>query len=313
MTTPAHTDFDSNKPSGSNNPTAFGTDTLNNVRALRDMVIMGQVPGFVQSRTQGTGPSVDQPQYVTWYSSSLGIGFRWNITWTSGKPTSVLSEWTNDSAASWTAVGSAQANTFDASLNITASTNSGGWVTMFFEIWAKVLKGVSDLAAHIAGTGTGVHGLGTMSTQAASAVAITGGSANALAVGATTPGDVDATRIREKFNDYGSIGAGGTVTLELDKYAHFAFTPNATPSNGVTIALSGAPATARSQVFTLEIINAQRSSDGLIIWPAVFKWIGGSSIRPLDTALESAGRNIFTFYTRDGGTRCEITHVGKGG
>lgn len=313
MPTPAYTDANWNKPAGSDTPTVFSGDTLTAVRALRDMAIAGRVAGFVQSRTQGTGPDVARPQYIAWYSAALGIGFRKKITWTSYKPTTVEWEWTNDSAASWTSMGAAQVNTFDASDNITASTNSGGFVTLVHEIWAKALKVVADLAAHIAGTGTGVHGLGSMSTQAASAVAITGGTANALALGATTPADADATRIREKFNDYGSIGAGGTVTLELDKYSHFSFTPHATTSNAVTIALSGVPASGRSQVFTLEIINGQRSADSLITWPAAFKWIGGAAVRPVDTSLEAAGRNIFTVVTRDGGTRYEVTHLGKGG
>lgn len=313
MTTPAYTDPNWNKPAGSDTPTVFSGDTLTAVRALRDMAIAGRVAGFVQSRTQGTGPDVARPQYIAWYSASLGIGFRKKITWTSYKPTTVEWEWTNDSAASWTTMGAAQVNTFDASDNITASTNSGGFVTLLHEVWAKALKAVADLAAHIAGTGTGVHGLGSMSTQSAASVAVTGGTINGTSLGATTPGNVDAKRVREDFQDYGAIANGATVTLELDKYAHFAFTPSATLADTVTIAVSGAPAAGKSQVFTLEIVNGQRSADAKITWPAAFKWIGGSATRPSDTALEAAGRNLFSFVTRDGGTRCEITHLGKGG
>lgn len=313
MPTPAYVELDSNKPDGANSPTVYSGDDLANVRSLRDMAIAGRAKGFVQSRATGTGPDATRPQLITWLNATLSIGFRLNITWSGFQATSIQWEWSNDNGGSWTAMGSAQAQTFDASNNITATTNSGGFFGILLEVWTKVLKAVSDLAAHVAATGTAVHGLGTMSTQAASAVAITGGAIDGTPVGATTPKDVDATRIREDFHDYGAIANGATVTLELNKYAHFAFTPSSTTSDTVTIAVSGAPANNKSQTFTLEIINGRRSADGKITYPAALKWLTGSASRPLDTALELSGRNVFAFTTRDGGTRYEITHLGKGG
>jgi hypothetical protein len=82
------------------------------LKALRDMILTGKVPGFIQSRTNGTG-TANQPQFITWMNAGLAIGFRWNLTWTGFQPTTVTEEWSNDTGASWTAVG-AQVNTFDA-------------------------------------------------------------------------------------------------------------------------------------------------------------------------------------------------------
>lgn len=316
MPTPAYTNFDSANPAASQAPSPYATSDLDNLRAVRDMAITGRIAGFVESRTQGTGPDVARPQYITWLNATLTLGFRMKSTWGGTgnyQQTAVEWEWSNDNGASWTSMGTAQANTWDANDNITASTNSGGFGTLVMEIWTKCLRAVAGLSAHILGTGTSVHGLGTMSTQPASAVAITGGAANAMTLGQTTPKEADVTRIREAFNDYGTIAAGGTVTLELDKYAHFAFTPNATTSNTVIIAVSGAPAAGKSQTWTLEIINGQRSADAKITWPAAAKWTQGAGARPLDTALELSGRNFFTIQTRDGGARLEMAHLGKGG
>ncbi|MBL0142668.1 MAG: hypothetical protein IPP91_11345 [Betaproteobacteria bacterium] len=316
MTTPAYTDLDSNAPDGATSPTTYSGADLSNVRSLRDKVITGRCKGFVQTRTTGTGPDAIRPQYITWLHATLNVGFRMKSTWGGTgnyQQTSVEWEWTNDAGSSWTSMGTAQANTFDANDNITGTTNSGGVVTLVMELWTKCLRVVAGLATHIAGTGTGVHGLGDMSVQNANAVAVTGGAANGMTLGQSTAKEVDATRVRETFHDYGTIAAAGTVTLELDKYAHFAFTPDSTTSSTCTIALSGAPASGKAQVWTLEIFNGRRSADGKIIYPGAFKWTGGASVRVLDTVLELSGRNIYVMQTRDGATRMEITHIGKGG
>lgn len=312
MPTPAHTDFDSANPQGSQTPTAFSTSALNNDRAGRDLIIAGLVPGFVQSRANGAG-TANQPQYITWYNSALGIGFRWNLTWTTFQPTSVQEEWTNDSGATWTAVGAAMVLTYDGSDNITASTVHGGFVNVLLEVWAKELRLVSGLAAHIAATGTSVHGQGTLSTQNANAIAVTGGTINGTSVGLTTPALSRFLRVLEAFVDLGAIGAGATATMDLSAASHFAMTPSATTADLMTIAVSNPPASGQTQGFMFEIINGRRSADAKITWPAAFKWVGGSATRPLDTALELAGRNLFSGVTRDGGTTYDVQHLGKRG
>jgi hypothetical protein len=180
------------------------------------------------------------------------------------------------------------------------------------QLWGKVTKAATDLSAHIAGTGTGVHGLGSMSTQAASSVAITGGAANGMALGQATPKEVDATRVREEFHDYGTIAAGGTVTLELDKYAAFSFTPDPTTSSTITIALSGAPASGKYQGWRLYMVNGRRSADAKITWPAAFHWLTDAAARPNDTTLELSGTNGFAFDTHTG-VLFDASHLGKRG
>jgi hypothetical protein len=318
MPTPAYTELDSNKPDGSTSPTTYSGDDLANVRALRDIGMGLLAKGFVQSRTTGTGPDASRPQYVTWLNATLSVGFRWKLTWGgtgNWQITSIEVEWTNDNGGSWTSVRTAQANTLDASGNITSTTQSGGAWTVVLEIWGKCVKAVSDLAAHIAAHRHLGAWLGTIATQSAAAAALTGTSTldGTGGVGQTTPPPVDATRVRESFHDYGAIGAGATVTLEWDKYSHFAFTPSSTTTDTMVLAFSGLPASGKSQTVLIEIINGRRSADGKITYPANAKWIGGSATRPLDTALELSGRNFLSVTTRDGGTRLEFSHQGKGG
>lgn len=313
---PAYIPFDPAQPDGaSDNGTNYNTDHLNNQAALRDHIVEGFFKGYAFSQANGTG-SAERPQYV-YFTKGAHI-IRYTLTWTDTgggayQVTSMVIDRSLDTGSNWDAIETITF-TYDGSGNLTSTTTGGGgWLAKVMQLWGKCTKAIADLSAHVAGTGTGVHGLGSMSTQAASAVAITGGTANDMALGGTTPDDVDATRVRETFHDYGSIGAGATVTLELDKYAHFACTPHATTSNTMVIAVSGNPASGKSQTWMLEIINGQRSADAKITWPASFKWIGGSGTRPPDNTLELAGRNLFAITTRDGGSRHEIQHLGKGG
>ncbi len=54
------------------------------------------------------------------------------------------------------------------------------------KLQAQITANLSTLTSHTSATGTAVHGLGTMSTQNASSVTITGGSINGTTVGAST-------------------------------------------------------------------------------------------------------------------------------
>jgi hypothetical protein len=305
--TAAYTNFDPAKPSGTSTPTVFAQDDVTNQKALRDMAMTGRIAGFIQSRV---GANADKPDKIRWTNGA--IGYQWVITWTGNQPTTIAFEWTDDTWATTASLGSAQVNTFTGA-NITSSTNSGGWVTVLFELWAKLLTAIDSLSSHTGATGTAVHGLGTMSTQAATAVNIDGGTIDGTILGSGTAAAADVTRLREAFTNLGTIAAAGTATLDWSTASHYAFTPDATTSSAVTVAVSNPPAAGKSQTLTLEIINGQRSADAKITWPASFKWIGGSGARPLDTQLEVSGRNIFIIQTRDGGTRYEIQHIGKGG
>jgi hypothetical protein len=322
---PAYTEFDSANPQASQAPTPFSTSALNDLRALRDGVITGRIPGWVQSRVTGTGPGVDRPQRLYWMNATLSIGFKMQMTWGGTgtvQPLTVGWFWTSGAdwnatpeSAVWTQMGSTQSNTFDANDNITVTTFSGGITTLIFEIWAKCLRVVAGLATHVAATGTSVHGLGSASTASLTAMAIAGTSSfnGSTGVGNSTAVPVDATRVRENFVDLGAIGNGATATMNASLYGHFAMTPSATLSHTMTVAVSNPPAAGKSQTIMFEIINGDRDIDGRITWPASFKWMGGSSNRPNDTTLEAAGRNLFSATTRDGGTVWDVMHMGKRG
>lgn len=214
MPTPAYTNLNSNKPAGTDSPTTYATDNLNNIRALRDMVITGRAAGFVQTRTQGTGPDVARPQYITWLNSTLQIGFRMKSTWGGTgncQQTSVEWEWTNDNAASWTTLGTAQANTFDANDNITATTNSGGLVALVMEMWTKLLRYVGAIKVDAA---TNNVGLGTTPGEKLHVIGAitTGGQAAANKTSAGTF-DFYATDNATRLLSWGSAGVGGRISF----------------------------------------------------------------------------------------------------
>ena len=70
------------------------------------------------------------------------------------------------------------------------------------------------LTATVAGHTTSISGLGTMSTQAASAVAVTGGTINGASIGQTTPAVASFTRATEQVNAQYNPGSGAGVTLD---------------------------------------------------------------------------------------------------
>lgn len=311
MATPVYTHYDSANPLGSQTGPNAILSTYNNLIALRNAIMAGKVQGFVFERANGSG-SADDPQFFYFKNATTSIWFRATNTWTGGAITSQTWDWSNDAGATWAAMHAADAVTYDSAKNITAATIGASFLIIAMEALAKVRKAITDLAAHIAGTGSGVHGLGSVSTQAASAVALTGGTINGTAIGGTTPAAVDATRVREAFVDAGTIAGGGTATLDWSAASHFALTaPTSTAS--FTIAFSNLPASGKSQGVTIEIINGGRTGGGAITYPANAKWIGGVATKPADSSLETSGRNLFAVVTRDGGARLEFQHLGKGG
>lgn len=107
-----------------------------------------------------------------------------------------------------------------------------------------------------------------------------------LLTGAVLPGTPYA------HNALGSVS--GTVTLELDKYGSFSFTPTGT----VTIALTGA-VTGVLYVAAVEITNAAAFT---LNDPSGAKWPGGA--RP---SLTASGVDVLFVSTRDGGTTSRWT------
>jgi hypothetical protein len=121
--------------------------------------------------------------------------------------TDTFLKWTG-SAFQWSAIsGSGTVTSVDVSGGTTGLTTSGGPITTSGSITlagtlnvANGGTGATSLTGYVKGTGssaltasatipnTDITGLGTMSTQAASSVAITGGNINGTTIGGTTPG-----------------------------------------------------------------------------------------------------------------------------
>lgn len=316
MPTGAYVEYFSTKPDGMTNPTQFSGDDQTNQQKLRDMVVCGRVPGFVHGKSQGTGPSLGRAQYIGWFNAGSTLGFRMNITWGGTNtlyPTSVQWEWSSDCTTltngTWVAMGSAAAMSFDANDVLTSTTNVGGVITMVLEMYMRLLRVIDNHATHAAGTGSAVHGLGSMSIQNTSFVSCSDGALNGT-LGQTAPRIADVIRLRETFTDLGTIGAGATATLDLAAASHYACTAPGATSN-FTVAMSNVPVSGRSHTFMFELVGGQRST-GVITWPTSWKWIGGTA--PSQSALQSGtGRDIFSGTVRDGGTRIEMSYLGRGG
>jgi hypothetical protein len=109
-------------------------------------------------------------------------------------------------------------------------------------------------------------------------------------------GYVTSTTYRETYSD---LGTGGSVTLDLSTANNFRRQFNAT----ATITISNAPGAPRAFGFTLTAVNAGAH---VITWPASIDWVSGTA--PI---LTSAGTDVLTFFTFNGGTTYYGFVVGK--
>lgn len=113
--------------------------------------------------------------------------------------------------------------------------------------------GAATLTGYVVGAGTGamtavasipntdVSGLGTMSTQAASAVSVTGGSINGATVGATTPASIKGSLLASTsvITDGFATRTAGTLALAFATNGVVQVTPNATGTLTTTVPPAG--------------------------------------------------------------------------
>jgi hypothetical protein len=173
---PAYVDFDPTQPDAASDAgTPFGADLLNNQAALRDAMLLGLFKGYAYAQSGGTA---ERPGVVTLTKSAHII--RATLTWadTGGgrfNVTAINWERSIDTGANWDTVQNPITLTYDGSGNLTATSGGGGLFAKFMQVWGMATKALADLTTHLAATGTAVHGLGSMSTQSSSSVAVTGG------------------------------------------------------------------------------------------------------------------------------------------
>ena len=115
----------------------------------------------------------------------------------------------------------------------------------------------------------------------------------------TYTGDVDITGelIVDSYNEtYGAVTSSSNATT-VNCEAGNAFSHTLTENT--TFTFSNPPASGTAYSFSIEIIQDASASGFTVTWPAAVDW--PSATAPTLTATASA-KDVFVFYTRDGGT-----------
>lgn len=196
----AYTQFDSTKPVGTDTGPNFATSANANDKALRDAIIMGAMHGFLFSVTAGTG-TAKQPQYMFWKNGTIWL--RATLTWgtTGGQKyniTQIVWDLSINSGSDYTTAPGGNMDTmtltYDSSGNLTATTGDGAFVSWLMSLIGRMGLAEDNITTLLADVAT----LGTMSTQNANAVAITGGT-------------LETTYSREKTTVLGNLNASQAI------------------------------------------------------------------------------------------------------
>jgi hypothetical protein len=295
------------KPIVSDTRQTIVDNTRVDLRALRNAIVgkmseSGATNGWTRAVSGGTS---EEPGVIKWTNSGTAGGttekVRATITWTSGFITTIVWEWTENNEGAWTTIGTETA-VYDGSNNMTTGNHS----TMFGWLWEWMgkLKALRTLYnAHAAATGTAVHGLGTMSTQAASAVAVTGGTLNGVTIGGTTAAEPSRAKSWRETHVAVTFQSGVGATTTLDAAAGSSFDFTATGSGASTLAISNPPTSGWATTIILWITNGALRT---WTWPTGTKWANATA-----PTLTTSGLDLLSFTTRDGGTTWHGTLVSK--
>jgi hypothetical protein len=258
-----------------------------NQLALRDSVIMGRVPGWTMTVSGGTA---EEPTYRLWTNTAnTNQILRAQYTWASGYISVVTWTYsTTGSGGTFDAVAT-ETITRDGSENQTTSTNAS-MLSWFYE-WVGKFKALRTLfTAHNGGAvGTYHSGVGTIASQAANSVTITGGSVNGTAVGTSAAAEGLFTRACEQFNSGGvySPSSGASVAVSWLK-------------GGSSIVNSG------TNAITFADIPASRIATHMVYCTVFNSCTWPSTGTPVDWGLGGkpsiAGKAIVSFVSIDGGS-----------
>jgi hypothetical protein len=267
--TSAYTAFDAAKPAGSQTGPNFAASATANDVALWYCVVMGgNAPGFVASKSGGT---TEEPGYYTFTNGAQIV--RATNTWTSGNLTQQVWEVSQDTGGTYASV-CTQTFTYDGTTGaLTATTGAGGMSSFFGYVVGKLKALKTAYDAHAAATGSSVHGLGTIATQAASAVNITGGTAS-------------VTIEREAKTALGNVSGSTSINWNSGGL----FTATVTGSSGA-FTHSNLPNGVVGYV-TLEVTNGGLASSLLTAQKP-----GGAAL-----SWTSSGKDIVTLMCHDGST-----------
>ena len=109
----------------------------------------------------------------------------------------------------------------------------------------------------------------------------------------TLAAELKATSYNEAYVAVTSSGASTTVNCEAGNAFSHTLTEN------TTFTFSNPPASGTAYSFSIEIIQDASASGFTVTWPTSVDWPSGTA--PTLTATASA-KDVFVFYTRDGGT-----------
>lgn len=283
----AYPDYQPSQPDGSaDNGAAFNADLLRNEKALRDATIALMFPGFAFSIVEGTGDA-RRPQYMYWKQGTGGSApwVRATITWGTSagekyNPTAITWSQSPDGGSSWEQM-AAPAFTYDSNGNLTAVTSGASAITLVLALLGQFWRHVDTYTTHAASSTA--HGAGTMSTQNASAVAITGG-------------NLKATKQQGVEKALGSKSAAFDIDCND---GHF-FTLTVTGASAAATFINK-PASGVYHAFHVRVVNGGLATD---LFP------GATTPGNAALGLSSSGTDDVFGYIYDGST-VEITGTAK--
>jgi len=291
----AYNAFDGSKPVISDTRGVVVSETNENVRALRDMVIHG-ADGSLAWTWSITGGTNDVPTTIVLTNGTQRQ--RWTLTWAANtRITSITGAYSSDSGALYDTIGSW---TFGFTGDDVSSGNVGSFILgMLVKCISEARDAYGLGNTHYGLSGTSVHGLGTMSTQNSAAVVITGGSIDAVGIGTITPTMINGTRVSEVHT---AVAFGGAST-NLNHALGSSFSFTATSTGAAALTFTNPPPTNRLTTILLALTNGGLRT---WTWPTGTKWAGAAA-----PALTSAGLDLLSFTTYDGGTNWHGTLVSK--
>ena len=192
------------------------------------------------------------PENVTWGTNALALGSTviTGGTWNGGVISTAYGGTGLSGATPFTSGGAVYASSASALTSGTLPVSAGGTGAVTLTGYVKG-TGTAALTASATIPNTDISGLGTMSTQAASAVAITGGTINGTTVGASTAATVRGTTITATTQVDYSGSTSGTTTLKAAAVA--GATTITMPATTGTMALTSDLPTVNNGTLTLAV------------------------------------------------------------
>ena len=280
----AYTNQARTAPSGSQTGTVFSASVLATTTALQDQILSGLGQGWTYSQTPGTG-SDEEPQYIYCTNvANTSIIFRCTPTWTSGNMTGATFALSTNGGSAYDTIGSAATFSYTSG-NLTASTQFGGLFAKFaMEARGKLkaLKSAYDTHAGLQ-VASAPHGVGTIASQNANAVAITGGS-----VKCTYEREAKLTSFNGNAGNTLSWVTGGILVATVT-------------GASCAITMSNLP-TGEVGYMTFDLTDAGKATTLI----AGLKWPGGAAV-----TFSNPGRDILTLMCHDGAT-LNVVGMAKG-